>query len=76
MKKDFSEEEKREIRAVWERQKEGYRLIQAMRDEDLRSVNTPEAMRILAPAFREALKLPMRKSSGLIEFYKILNRSR
>lgn len=73
--KDYSEEEKQEIRAVLERQKVGYRYMQALRDKELRTVNTSEAMQILAPAFAEAMKLPLRESSGLIDFYRVLSRN-
>jgi len=72
----MTEEEKQKFLAVYERQQAGYRYMQQERDRDLKNVDTVIAVQQLGSAFDMATKLPLRESSGLIEFYKALSKTR
>ena len=72
----MSPEEKKHFKEVYPRMEEGYALAQRLRDEQIRATVTTQAVAQLRRAFRMAAQLPPRPSSGLIDFYKALMKSR
>ncbi len=68
----MTEEEKQKFLAVYERQQAGYRYMQLERDLRLRQLDTIAEIQILADAFNHATDQPMRQTTGLINFYRIL----
>ena len=70
-------EEKAHFLEIYHRQQEGYRIMEVMRRKDLRTTDTVKAMECLSDFFDHALlSQPMRESSGLVEFYQALAKSR
>ena len=72
----MTEAEKTHFREVHARMQVGYAYIQSERDREFRTVTTPEAILALRSAFHHAAMLPMRPSSGLIQYYQALDRVR
>ena len=72
----MTEAEKARFREVHARQQIGYARIQAERDRELFGVVTSEAILSLRSAFEHATTLPMRRSSGLVQFYEAMKRTR
>jgi hypothetical protein len=72
----MTEAEKAHFREVHARMQKGYARAQEERDARVRQTSTAEGIQSLLGAFDMAAKLPPRPSSGLVEFYQALSRSR
>lgn len=68
----MTDEERHRLRETYDRMQEGYELANRERLRRLPEVDTAETLLCLLPAFRLAARLPMRKSSGLVEYYRKL----
>ena len=65
---------KSELRAFVETWRIASERLEALRREDLRTVETSDHIEALAGAFEATLEGPVRKSSGLVEQQKIFAR--
>ncbi len=72
----MTDAEKVHFREVHAQMQVGYAFIQSERDRELKTVSTTEAILALRSAFQHAASLPMRPSSGLIQFYQALAKVR
>ena len=69
--------EREKLREYVRRRKETGEFLEKLRREEIRSSNLAEAIGIFDEAFRSALWLrPAEKTSGLVEFHRILAKSR
>jgi hypothetical protein len=70
-------DENERLREYVERWKETGEFLEKLRRKEIREADLAESIQIFDDAFRSALWLsPVEKSSGLVEFHKILARSR
>lgn len=70
-------EEREKLREYVNRWKETGEFLEKLRREEIRNSNLAEAIGIFDDAFRSALWLePAEPTSGLVEFHKILAKSR
>ncbi|CAN5868215.1 hypothetical protein BH20ACI4_BH20ACI4_34070 [soil metagenome] len=70
-------DEKENLREFVERWKETGKLLESLRREEIRNANLSETILALNDAFLSALWLsPNKPTSGLVEFHKILAKSK
>lgn len=68
---------KEEMLEEFKRRESGYRLLEMERLANLHKTDTASSILMLAGITRHALRtLPLRKESGLVEFYRILSKTR
>lgn len=73
----MKDEEREKLREYVNRWKETGKFLEKLRREKIRSSNLEETIPVFDDAFRSALWLyPAEKTSGLIEFHRILAKSR
>lgn len=72
----MSAAERQHFQDLYARSQRGHAFIQAERDRELKNVVTAHAVQTLRTAFAHASALPARPSSGLVEFYRALGKSR
>lgn len=73
----MTDEEREKMRAWVNNWKETGKVLEKLRREEIRNSNLAETIGVFDDAFRSALWLyPAEKTSGLIEFHKILAKSR
>jgi hypothetical protein len=70
----MTEAEKQHLREVYEARQIGARIEQAERDMAIRETVTADAIQSLRRAFQLAAQLPMRPSSGLVQYYEGLKK--
>ncbi|MGI9056738.1 MAG: hypothetical protein ACR2F2_13165 [Pyrinomonadaceae bacterium] len=70
-------DEKENLREFVERWKETGKFLESLRREEIRNANLSETILALNDAFLSALWLsPTKPTSGLVEFHKILAKSK
>lgn len=70
-------DEREKLREYVNRWKETGEFLEKLRREEIRNSNLSETISVFDDAFRSALWLhPAEKTSGLIEFHRILAKSR
>ena len=73
----MTDEEREKMRTWVNNWKETGKFLERLRREEIRNSNLEETIGVFDDAFRSALWLyPAEKTSGLIEFHKILAKSR
>lgn len=72
----MTDAEKTHFREVHARMQVGYARAQEERDVRIRETSTLEGIQSLLGAYEMAAMLPLRTTSGLVEFYRALSRSR
>jgi hypothetical protein len=73
----MTDEERERMREYVKRWTETGAILEKLRREEIRSAKLEDAISIFDDAFRSALWLnPAEKTSGLIEFHKIMAKSR
>lgn len=73
----MSDEEREKLRAWVNGWKEAGEMLEKLRREEIRSSNPAETISLFDDAFRSALWLSSAEpTSGLVEFHKILAKSR
>lgn len=73
----MDEDEREKLREYVNRQRETGEFLEKLRREEIRNSNLAESTRIFDDAFRSALWLnPAEKFLGLVEFHKILAKSK
>lgn len=70
-------DEKKKLREYVDRWKETGKVLESLRREEIRNANLSETILSLNDAFLSALRLsPNKPTSGLVEFHKILAKSK